>query len=420
MKVLVLRSLFQSDDFVKTEYAELISRLEKDCGAEITIISESTDWKSKCFTPDYLMIATGGVESLFKNIFVGTWCAASKQSISIIADGRNNSLAAALEILTYLEEQGNEGRIIHGTNDEIMAAIRANVKRDIPTVSSKLRGTRIGLFGYPSDWLIASGVDYDYLREYYGVESVYIDLQRLIDGIISTSKADAEVVAQEIKQRVKMVKEPNEADMIEAAKAYLVIKKICQEERLDAMTIRCFDIVKACDTTSCLALALLNDEGIVAGCEGDMQTLLTMILAKRLFGEEAFMANPSQLTDHTTMFAHCTIPLAMCDEAIIRSHFESGIGVAIQGAMPQTDYTIFKWGGQRLDRFFVADAKAIKNEYSNHFCRTQITLDINLKPYLLNHSIGNHHVIIKGRHADEIRRFMKENGITSFLASRRP
>ena len=411
MKVLVLRSLFQSDDFVKTEYAELISRLEKDCDAEITIISESTDWKSKSFTPDYLMIATGGVESLFKSIFVGTWCAASKQKISIIADGRNNSLAAALEILTYLEEQGNEGRIIHGTNDEIMAAICANDKCDVPTISGKLLGTRIGLFGYPSDWLIASGVDYDYLREYYGVESIYIDLKRLIDGIISVPKAEAEKVAQEIKQRAKSVIEPNEADMIEAAKAYLVIKKICQDERLDAMTIRCFDIVKACNTTSCLALALLNDEGIVAGCEGDMQTLLTMILAKRLCSEEAFMANPSQLTDHTTMFAHCTIPLAMCDEAVIRSHFESGIGVAIQGAMPQTDYTIFKWGGQRLDRFFVTEAKAVEHQYSNHFCRTQLTLDVNLKPYLLHHSIGNHHVIIKGRHASEIKQFMKENGI---------
>ena len=411
MKVLVLRSLFQSDDFVKTEYADLITRLEKECDAEFTIISESTDWKSKCFVPDYLMIATGGVESLFKSIFVGTWFAASKQSISIIADGRNNSLAAALEILTYLEEQGNEGCIIHGTNDEIVATITANNTQNIPTISSKLRGTRIGLFGYPSDWLIASGVDYDYLREYYGVESVYIDLQRVIDGIGSVEKSDAEKIAQEISKRAKSIKEPDEADMIEAAKTYITIKKICAEERLDAMTIRCFDIVKACDTTSCLALALLNDEGVVAGCEGDMQTLLTMILAKRLCGEEAFMANPSLLTDHTTMFAHCTIPLTMCDETVIRSHFESGIGVAIQGAMPKTDYTIFKWGGQRLDKFFVTEAKAVDNQYSNHFCRTQITLDVNLKPYLLHQSIGNHHVIIKGRHADEIRRFMRENGI---------
>lgn len=416
MKVLVLRSSFQSDNFVKTEYAELFDMLKKNCDAEITILNDSdeslTCWKSKHFTPDYLMIATGGVESLFKSIFVGTWCAASKQTITLIADGRNNSLAAALEILTYLEEQGDEGRIIHGTNDEIMSAICANDSH-VPTISGILRGTRIGLFGYPSDWLIASGVDYGYLREYYGVESIYIDLQRLIDGIKTVSSADAEKVAQDLVKRAKSIKEPSEADMIEAAKAYLVIRKICQEENLNAMTIRCFDIVKACNTTSCLALAMLNDEGIVAGCEGDMQTLLTMILAKRLCGEEAFMANPSQLTDHTTMFAHCTIPLAMCDETVIRSHFESGLGVAIQGAMPMTDYTIFKWGGSRLDKFIAVDAKAVEHQYSNHYCRTQLMLDVNLKPYLLHKSIGNHHVIIRGRHASEIRSFMKENGIGS-------
>lgn len=413
MQIVILRSSFQSDDFVKTEYAELISRLEKDCGAEITIISDPDDWKKKQFTPDYLMIATGGVENLFKNIFVGTWYAASKQTISIIADGRNNSLAAALEILTYLEEQGNEGRIIHGTNDEIISAVCAVGSHKVPTISKKFRGARIGLFGYPSDWLIASGVDYNYLRDYYGIESIYVDLQRLIDGMGSVPKTEAEKVAREIRQRALSVKEPDDADMIEAAKAYLVIRKICQEERLDAMTIRCFDIVNVCNTTSCLALAMLNDEGIVAGCEGDMQTLLTMLLVKRLCGEEAFMANPSQLTDKTTMFAHCTIPLAMCDETVVRSHFESGKGVAIQGVMPLTDYTIIKWGGRRLDRFFVTEAKAVDNVYSDHFCRTQIVFDVNMKPYLLHHSIGNHHVIIRGRHADEIRRFMKENGIVS-------
>ena len=196
--------------------------------------------------------------------------------------------------------------------------------------------------------------------------------------------------------------------MVEAAKAYIAIKKICQEELLDAMTIRCFDIVNACGTTSCLALALLNDEGIVAGCEGDMQTLMSMFLVKRLCGAEAFMANPSQLTDKTTMLAHCTIPLKMCDDITIRSHFESGIGVAIQGVLPMTDYTIFKWGGPKLDRYFVTEAQAVETPYSNHFCRTQITLNVDLRPYLLHNSIGNHHVIIKGKHAEAIREVMKK------------
>ena len=412
MKIIILRSSFQNDDFVRNEYTELIQRLENECHAEIKIIGdesvETQNFASLQALPDAFMIATGGVENLFKRIWtmidVETVCTPSlRKNVTMIADGRNNSLAAALEILTYLGNVGVEGKILHGTNDEIISAAVETWR------AASLQG-RIGLFGQPSDWLIASGVDRDYLRQRYGIETIDIDLQRLIEGIKTVSKTEAEKVAQAMMKRAKAVKEPSDADMLEAAKAYLAIKRICQEEHLDAMTIRCFDIVKTCGTTSCLALALLNDEGIVAGCEGDMQTLMSMYLAKRLCGEAAFMANPSNLTDETSMLAHCTIPLTMCAETVVRSHFESGIGVAIQGLLPLTDYTLFKWGGPKLDRFFVAEAQAIEAPYSDHFCRTQITLNVNLKPYLLQHSIGNHHVIIRGRHADAIKRFMLENG----------
>ena len=392
MKVLILRSSFQTDDFVCSEYAELLDLLKNRCNAAITILGDEnveTFPETSLNNVDFLMIATGGVENLFKTI----WSTGVLKTTTLIADGRNNSLAASLEILTYLSENGVDGRILHGTNEEIINEIVETFPETSHPVTSPntdlFNGTRIGVFGQPSDWLIASGVDYDYLREHFGITTVFIDLQRLVGEIGKTAKSD----------------------MLAADKTYSVIKKICRDEHLDAMTIRCFDIVKACNTTSCLALAKLNDEGIVAGCEGDMQTLMTMLLAKKLCNEPAFMANPSILTDKTSMFAHCTVPLSMCYKTNMRTHFESGIGVAVQGDLPLGDYTILKWGGRKLDKFFVTEAKAIKNEYSNHFCRTQITFDVNLKPYLLKHPIGNHHVIIKGRHADEI---------TSFLASRRP
>ena len=416
MNILILRSSFQTDDFVRTEYAELLQRLENECHAEISIIGDE-NVETQCIAslqtiPDAVMIATGGVENLFKRIWsaidVEMTCSPHHpKTVTMIADGRNNSLAAALEILTYLGNNGMEGHIVHGTNDEIISAIVEAHGR------APLRG-RIGLFGQPSDWLIASSVDRDYLQQHYGIEVVDIDLQRLIEGIKAIPQAEADKIVQDIVNRAKAIREPSNNDILEAAKAYLAIKEICKEEHLDALTIRCFDIVKACNTTSCLALALLNDEGIVAGCEGDMQTLMSMYLAKRLCGEAAFMANPSQLTDSSSMLAHCTIPLMMCDETIVRTHFESGIGVAIQGLLPLTDYTLFKWGGPQLDRYFVTEAKAIETPYSNHFCRTQITLDVNLKPYLLQHSIGNHHVIIRGRHAETIRKFMQTHGVEAY------
>lgn len=410
MNLLVLRSSFQSDAFVKEEYVELLQAIQAQHPTQVVILGDEEAalqrWMEQPFIPDYVMIATGGVENLFKRILpVVVETKGNDATIQLVADGRNNSLAAALEILTHLGNEGLKGRIHHGSNEEILASMEETLEKPADNV---LYGARIGLFGEPSDWLIASGVDRDYLLEHYGVTTVDVDLQRLIEGIKAIPQKEAVKVAQLIVKQSKDVKEPSCADMLEAAKAYLAIKRICEEERLDAMTIRCFDIVKCCGTTSCLALALLNDEGIVAGCEGDMQTLMSMLLAKRLCGEEAFMANPSKLTDSSTMLAHCTVPLNLCLETVVRSHFESSIGVAIQGLLPLTDYTIFKWGGAHLDRYYVAEAHALETPYSEHYCRTQITLDLNMKPYLLEHSIGNHHVIIRGRHKQEIELFFRE------------
>ena len=134
MNILILRSSFQTDDFVRTEYAELLQRLENECHAEISIIGDE-NVETQCIAslqtiPDAVMIATGGVENLFKRIWaaidVEMTCSPHRpKTVTMIADGRNNSLAAALEILTYLGNNGIEGHIVHGTNDEIISAIVA-------------------------------------------------------------------------------------------------------------------------------------------------------------------------------------------------------------------------------------------------------------------------------------------------------
>ncbi|MBO6056653.1 MAG: hypothetical protein J6P64_00325 [Bacteroidales bacterium] len=74
MKILVLRSSFQSDDFVRAEYAELLGLLKDNCNAEITIIGDEnveTFQEMSLQNVDYVMVATGGVENLFKRIFEG-------------------------------------------------------------------------------------------------------------------------------------------------------------------------------------------------------------------------------------------------------------------------------------------------------------------------------------------------------------
>ena len=108
----------------------------------------------------------------------------------------------------------------------------------------------------------------------------------------------------------------------------------------------------------------------------------------------------------------------MCSSVALRSHFESGLGVAPQGTLPAGPdqwYTLFRWGGAALDRAFVAEATAVARapeQHDEHLCRTQVTLALDTRAYLLAQPIGNHHVLVAGRHADKLRDFLRRNRVS--------
>ena len=420
-EILILRSSFQSDDYVKKEYAELLSLLAEKCNAGFRVIGEEMPL-TQIEKHDTFLIATGGVEGLFVKLLENEFVA---KNVTLIADGRNNSLAASMEILTYLNEKSGNGRILHGTNEEIVADLIGSqqIKSDYDVVSKNngeniksngfIEFNRVAIFGVPSDWLIASGVDREFVKEKFNIDFVNISLERLVTRVQLIDDEMVELLAKDYEDSGISFGEANHQDLLNSLKLYLAISQICHEESCTCLTIRCFDIVKQLKATSCLALAMLNDEGIDASCEGDLQSLLTMVMARKIAWQPAFMANPSGMSKEngTTTFAHCTIPMSMCKKYGFRSHFESGLGIAIAGEMPVNQkYTIFKWGGRRLERFFVEEVEAVEKPYSEHLCRTQITFKFYKPEYMLNCPIGNHHIIIKGAVAAKIRQAMKEIG----------
>ena len=86
---------------------------------------------------------------------------------------------------------------------------------------------------------------------------------------------------------------------------YTRLKEIVLREKLQGVTLRCFDLLTTVKNTGCIALSKLNDEGIPAACEGDIPTLLTMMLCKKLTGEVCFQVNPARIqTNGEILFAH--------------------------------------------------------------------------------------------------------------------
>ena len=171
-------------------------------------------------------------------------------------------------------------------------------------------------------------------------------------------------------------------------------------------------LIKQLKTTGCLALSLLNNEGIPAGCEGDLQAIMTMLMAKAVTGQPSFMGNPSFIDTkrNELLLAHCTIATKMVNDFIIRDHFETQSGIAIQGMMHEGDVTLFKCGSECLDEYYLAEGYLTENTNLSTSCRTQFKIKLN-KPvsYFLTNPLGNHHILLQGNHAAELQEFMQQN-----------
>lgn len=409
-RFLVLHSSLQNHSFVKREYDGLLNILASDFDAQFDFLDNLESLPSSSKYEDFI-ISTGGVENIFldllKRDLVGT-------NVTLIADGRFNSLAASMEILTYLNNNNIKAFIAYGSNEEISARLKEHphvdfVNEQCGSAALSLSGDKIAVFGEPSDWLIASNVDRDFLKQKFNIDFVDIPLDTLFRRFSLIDDNMVEFLATDF-QAVTSRGETTERDLLDSLKIYLAINQICQENNCTCATVRCFSIIEKLKATGCLALALLNDEGIDAACEGDLQSLLSMILVRRVTGMPSFMANPSAMSkdNHTTTFAHCTVPTTMCRRYGFRSHFESQCGLAVAGEFsPSEVYTIFKWGGEKLDRFFVEEAVSVVAPSNENLCRSQLTLNFYNPEYILNNPIGNHHIIVKGAFADKLRTALK-------------
>jgi L-fucose isomerase-like protein len=196
-------------------------------------------------------------------------------------------------------------------------------------------------------------------------------------------------------------------DIADAVKIYMGIKKTISDYGLSALTLRCFDLLEPLNNTGCLALARLNDEGIPAGCEGDIPALFTMVINRLITGEPSFMANPSRIEDNRITLAHCTTPMSIVESFGFKTHFESGKGVAVAGQFKEGPVTLSKIGGPALDRFYVDEGVLTGNTEFEALCRTQIVVEMTHGvDYFMNAPLGNHHIISSGNHAERFKEVM--------------
>ncbi len=351
------------------------------CSNLHTEVSDLPFKLSESFIDDHQVVAvlSGGTEAQFVQL-VRDKKIDLKRPIYLMVSGYSNSLAASLEILSFIRQRNGIGKVMQHPKDVNFPDINESLsltRKPLEKVVHNDRTQRLGVIGLPSDWLIASRVDYKLALETMNVELVDIPIQEVTSlGEVDPGMKGSEAI-------------------------YERLKEIIAKYKLDGITLRCFDLLTTVKNTGCIALSKLNDEGIPASCEGDIPVLLTMMACKRLTGEPGFMVNPARIQqDGQILLAHCTIPLRMTEKHEYTTHFESGIGVAIHGDLPAGDYTLVKLSND-MKRLLAVNVELTRCQYEQNLCRTQVWIKTTpvVSNYFMTDPIANHHLLIHGHHA---------------------
>lgn len=356
--------------------------------------------------PLVVLVATGGTEQrVLDRVDL-----AGREPVLLVAHPGHNSLPAAFEVLARLQQLGVRGRIhyLRGAGEGPALADLATGIGDL-AVAAALRASRIGLVGAPSDWLVASMPGPEVVRATWGPTVVPLPLARLLEPGDAEVAAQGEAVARDFVRGALAVLEPAASDLAASGRVLAQLRRLVAAERLDAVTVRCFDLVVQQHRTGCLALSQLTDDGVIAGCEGDLVTTVAMLWLRRLLGAVPWMANPARVDRDrgTLLLAHCTAPRQAITGYRLRSHFESGLGVGVQGVLATGPATLVRLGGTRMERLRALDGTLVGNTDHADLCRTQVEVELGAAALdaMLADPLGNHVVLVPGHHAATLRRW---------------
>jgi len=233
----------------------------------------------------------------------------------------------------------------------------------------------------------------DQVKQRLGVELVPMVDRRYDEALAAVDAKVAEAEAQRWIDQAERMVEPKREDVVKAARAGLALDHLIAENRVQGLSVgTCMGWLPR--GFPCLGFSRLNDRGIPAACDGDIDCLLTMLICQYAFNRAGFMGNAAGVDTARNAFhlAHCSAPLRMegpdgpAAPYLLRRPAE-----VRGGAVPEVHYRV----GQKvtftklihLETLLVFTGKIIEvpevPEGTERGCRTELVAEVADGPNLL-------------------------------------
>ena len=277
--------------------------------------------------------------------------------------------------------------------------------------------------------VIGSDWNLERVKDVFGCIVKQIPMDYLLKEVDRVNLDSAKEEFKEWEDKVEDFGDISKDGYLEVVKFYLAMKKILKEQDADALTINCLsDLFKKKFITPCQALAKLNDEDIPAGCEGDLNALLTMMVFHYTTDTPSIMGNiylfrpengpgfpppevrvadaKEYLSQNKARFTHDVIPLRIAkSKYFLTTYHNSGKGITGYAELPKGEITVARIGPE-ANRMVITTAEIVEVEKSGHCSFSAYLKMKNLEEYLRQTS-SIHNVITYGNHISEIKKLGK-------------
>ncbi|HOC01453.1 MAG TPA: twin-arginine translocation signal domain-containing protein [Verrucomicrobiota bacterium] len=180
------------------------------------------------------------------------------------------------------------------------------------------------------------------VKQRLGVEMVAIADGRYDAVMATVDQVAAEARADTWLREAQQLVEPSREDVVKAARAALTLDQLIAEHGARGLCVgTCMGWLPR--GFPCLGFTELNDQGIPAACDGDMDCLLTMLILEHALNQPGFLGNAAGVDTSRNTFhlSHCSAPLRMegrngeAAPYLLRRHAE-----VRGGAVPEVHYRI--------------------------------------------------------------------------------
>ena len=183
-------------------------------------------------------------------------------------------------------------KFVYGSPEDPRAVRELQLRIRVAAVAKTLRQARIGLFGGRPDGYYACNFDEMELRRVVGAQMEYFSIPQLRARAEQASPEAKEAFVSKLKARtVGMEKlEPKQVDG--TAATYAAVRGMVEEKGLNSVAIRCWpEFFDDYGHAVCGAVGQLTDDGIMAGCEADVNGAVTMMAQHYFTDEPTFIAD---------------------------------------------------------------------------------------------------------------------------------